>query len=200
MLDYFVQKGGFQRKLTIHLNSNCTCDVSYFEKLLQNYKVEASISLDAYGKRNDYIRHGLKWKKVEKNMFEYSRLVRRNKDFFLGVCITPQALNCGYIEELTNWIKTNTLARINMNHIVDVPKAFSFKSLPPELKKYYYEKIKNLKDPFFDIVKNSLLSDEYDEEVFKHLIGIMNELDMIRYKKIKWTELWPEIYEYYKSI
>ena len=200
MLDYFIERGGFKRKLTLHFNTNCTAKVGYFKKLLKHYKIAAAVSLDAYKERNDYIRTDLDWELVERNMFAYSVLARKNKDFNLMVCITPQALNSGYVMELIEWIEKNTLAKPTMNHIIYNPKIFSFASLPPHIKRMYFEKIKDVDHPVLDTIKEALQSEEYDETEFINLAKVLSNLDEVRKNKIKWQELWPELSEYYETI
>lgn len=200
MLDYFIERGGFKRKLTLHFNTNCTAKVGYFKKLLKHYKIAAAVSIDAYGQRNDYIRTDLDWDTVERNMFAYSLLAKKNSDFTLMVCITPQILNSGHILDLIEWIEKHTLAKPTSNHVIFNPRVFSFAALPPQLKRAYFEKIKHTSHSALTVFKESLQSDEYDEQEFLGLIQLLTNLDEVRKNKTTWQHLWPELEQHYETI
>jgi molybdenum cofactor biosynthesis enzyme MoaA len=198
MLDYFITKGGFKNNLIVHINSNCTAKTSFFEKILKNYKLKVSVSLDSFGEKNEYIRSGLQWKTVQKNMFEYSLLARKNKNFSLHVCVTPQALNAGSVTELIDWLRRESLARIDINQILTIPSALSFTSIPNELRNEYLKRMEKYDN--LDIFKESLKNINFVENDFLTMIYGLDQLDKIRYGERKWSKLWPELLDYYEKI
>lgn len=117
----------------IRFNTNCTIWNPKLEKLLKRFKVvNMAMSIDAYGRRNDYIRYGSNWNDIEENFKRYADLCKI-------YCINPtiSILNAPYINELYEWgDKNNT--RIEKNYL-DKPDYLHLKNAPKELKEIFQD-------------------------------------------------------------
>lgn len=109
----------------IRFNTNGTIYNPKLEKLLQRFDVvNMAISIDAIGKRAEYIRYGSDWNTVETNFNRYKEFCR--------VSITPtvSVLNEPYMDEVHKWAKQNEVD-VHLNYLENPA----------------YLNVKNAKDP-----------------------------------------------------
>lgn len=109
----------------IRFNTNGTIYNPKLEKLLQRFDVvNMAISIDAIGKRAEYIRYGSDWNTVEANFNRYKEFCR--------VSITPtvSVLNEPYMNEVHEWAKQNEVD-VHLNYLENPA----------------YLNVKNAKDP-----------------------------------------------------
>ena len=179
--------------LEIHFNTNGTIPVSKFEKYLPHFrKVSLNVSIDAHGKRDEYIRWNTKWVKKEKNIHDYLLLQKDygKGKFFVGLNPTIQSLNIGYLDELYDYGQQLGI-KINPGNIVWSPVKHNAQHLPIKIKKHYIEKLKQYD---FPTVEGVLQSVEGDHKIFLSLLNDMKIMDQKR--QIKFLDLWPEFEEY----
>lgn len=92
---------GWSKRQRIHYNTNGTIFPSKYVDLLKEFEtVDIQISTDGIGKRFEYLRHGAKWDKVERNLnrFIEAKFVSSNR-WEVGVCISISAFNVWYMFE-----------------------------------------------------------------------------------------------------
>jgi hypothetical protein len=102
-----------------------------------------AISIDAIGKRAEYIRYGSNWNTVETNFNKYKDYCR--------VSITPtvSVLNEPYMDEVYNWAKQNNV-EVHLN-ILENPNYLNInKAQDPEQRKKFVDVITRL-DSFRNI-------------------------------------------------
>lgn len=128
----------------IRFNTNGTIYNPKLEKLLKRFDViNMAISIDAIGKRAEYIRYGSNWNTIEENFNRY-------KDF-CRVSITPtvSVLNDPYMDEVYTWAKQNNVD-VHLN-ILENPNYLNInKAQDPEQRKQFKDVITRL-DSFRNI-------------------------------------------------
>ena len=89
-------ENGTSKEITLSYVTNLTGLSNELIALWKNFKaVHVSVSVDAYGKVNEYIRYPFKWEKIEANMRKLSVLRLESKDvkFTLGLSCTVSLFN-----------------------------------------------------------------------------------------------------------
>jgi len=95
----------------IRFNTNGTIYNSKLEQMLKRFDVvNMAVSIDAIGKRAEYIRYGSNWSTVESNFNKYKEFCR--------VSITPtvSVLNAPYMDEVHEWAEKNNV-NVHLNYL-----------------------------------------------------------------------------------
>jgi hypothetical protein len=192
--------------LEIHFNTNGTIPVSKFEKCLPHFrKVSLNVSIDAYGKRDEYIRWNTKWKKKEKNIHDYLLL---QKDwgidkFRIGLNPAIQSLNIGYLVELYDYAReldelfklNGQILNMSADNIVYSPRKHNALHLPTKIKKHYIKKLGDADSRYnLHTAAGVLHSSEGDHKRFLRLLNNLKTMDQER--NTNFLDLWPEFEEY----
>lgn len=94
--------------VNLQLITNGTHDISKWKPLFQEFKrVNISISLDAIGKRYEYIRPGSSWQQVSANVLEWNR--QKGKNDNIWITALPMILNKDHLWEIEEWCTQNGL-------------------------------------------------------------------------------------------
>lgn len=207
-------------KVRLVYNTNMT-KLNYNKNYLVDYwkefkKVTLGLSIDSYGDRANYIRHGsVKWNKIEKNikqLLEYSKEENSNMDYFFSPTIS--LLNVYTITDLHKYLYENDLMPdidCILFNILHHPNELSLKILPENIKEEIKEKIvlhiqwikdnngsSRSIDQFQSLYEFLDEKDENSEEHIKKFISRTNELDYRRNESF--LETFPEYNKWWKSI
>jgi hypothetical protein len=88
-------------KLMYNTNGTCIID-NETKQLIEKFKfARISFSIDAVGKKFNYIRYPANWTKVEKNLFWWQENLPHNS--MLSLTVTASILNVLYLNEVYNW-------------------------------------------------------------------------------------------------
>jgi organic radical activating enzyme len=140
LLQYAVDQG-YANKIDIHYNTNGT-QWPDAHKLWSHFnRVDIAFSIDNVGERFEYERFGAKWEEVVENIRKFHKL----RDRFPGkittqVCMTINIQNVFYLDELCNWVNTQTFNDHYFNMLHD-PKHICIDNLTPTAKKIVIEKL-----------------------------------------------------------
>jgi hypothetical protein len=174
--------------LEIHFTTNGR---QFFKKdkldILKKFKlIKTSISIDAYGDKNFYIRYPSKFDEAIENtkkFFDYVDIC----DIFTTVSI----LNIGYISELKEYFDKHVPnVGWNCDTLVENPKIFRPNNIPDDIKDLYRENLYS--DPRFD----KILKSPFDPYLFKKTIEFLKKLDKVR--GVQLIDYWPEFKKYYE--
>ena len=144
ILEEMIRKG--RTDVTLRYNTNAS-NIKYKNHdildLWKHFKrVELSCSIDHYGERAEWLRHGTDWGKVESNLLTF-----RNLDFVKFQMNTVFSIfNYTTIGEFYNYLKEKNLVKIDDWHhslyLAVHPPYYSAKSMPKELKEIAQTKAK----------------------------------------------------------
>lgn len=157
-LTLLTQKN-ISKNISINYVSNLTGISENLINLWKNFKsVHVSVSIDGYGKVNDYIRYPFKWTKVEENLRMYLQMVQESHNnnhdctkFSVGLSCTVSIFNAiQSIDLLSFWFKICEEYKIYNGSLVDSVGCF----------------VNRVSHPYYALV--ALLSSEYRQ------IGIRN--------------------------
>ena len=140
LLQYAVDHG-YAQNIDIHYNTNGTQWPDAHELWSHFKRVDIAFSIDNIGKRFEYERFGANWEEVIGNVRKFHEL----RDKFPGkittqVCMTINIQNVFYLDELCNWVNTQTFNDHYFNMLHD-PKHICIDNLTPAAKKIVIEKL-----------------------------------------------------------
>ena len=185
-------------------------------------QVTIAASIDAIGKRGEYIRHGTKWPTIEKHLKIMNHLHEHHENLFFKVTPVISIFNVLHMPDYCEYLieKIGFKGRQLVGHnMLEHPILFRIDQLPDNLKtqiKESYAKFLNDKSGIYDdetlrcieVMFNGIIryldSDMYDRAYddmsmrnprFKHLT---NSLDNLRNENFK--ETFPELKDYWDSI
>jgi MoaA/NifB/PqqE/SkfB family radical SAM enzyme len=193
LLQYAVDQG-YANNIDIHYNTNGTQWPDAHELWSHFKRVDIAFSIDNVGERFEYERYGAKWTEVEENIRRFHKLRDRNiGKVTTQVCMTINTQNVYYLEELCDWVNTQTFNDHYFNMLHD-PKHMCIDGLTPVAKRIVIEKLLNgnfmpkHKAEIMRIVKfiENGAGTNGEEFVFK-----MQQTD--RYRKESFLDTHPEI-------
>lgn len=145
---------GYAKDIELHYNTNTTTFPKRGLELWPHFKlVEIALSIDDMGERFEYQRFGTKWETTLENLERFRQLRQNNKNIKLQLCLTVNALNVYYIDEICQWIPKQKFNYVYFNVLHDA-WYFSIKHLTEKAKDVVYEKYKDYNGPYADEVKN----------------------------------------------
>ncbi len=180
------------RNIEIHYNTNGThWPGEAAAKIWSNFKhVEIAFSIDDIGPRFEYQRSGAKWSEVLLNLEQFKSLRSRQPNISLQVCSTINVFNVYYIEELANWIDTQSFDFVYWNLMHDAPY-FSISTLPRQVKRQLTNRLitarvaLNHKQEFVNII-DFMNNGREDESGL--MLTKMRELDQRRKENLSTVE------------
>jgi wyosine [tRNA(Phe)-imidazoG37] synthetase (radical SAM superfamily) len=168
------------------------------EGLCKKFKrVSITVSVEAWGNRNDIIRIGSTWDFMHSRIIDYLDLAKKYPNFRITYTPAVSIVNIGYLHLFTdfvNEIKDYSNATFSVSNAVATPIELNAFYLPNDIKKYYLEKNENFLN--MKHVKNgktilkNLQTELINEKDFSASIEFLN-------KKIPtWREWYPEFLPY----
>jgi radical SAM protein with 4Fe4S-binding SPASM domain len=122
------------------------------------WHIELSVSIDHYGERAEYIRHGTDWGKVESNL----ALFRKQSQISVNLATVLSVFNYNTITEFYDYmLKKNLMTTYDMKTYLTLttnPTHYAATALPNNLKLLGTEKIKTYNETLqFNTLKNYLV-------------------------------------------
>lgn len=191
---------GFSKNISLDYNSNITnleFKGNSFKELWQEFKnVRISASIDAVGKRGEYIRHGCEWSTIEENINILSQYVSVN------LSLNASALNVASIIDTHKYLVNQKLINNKVNLFIGYlisPSYYSAKIIPDVIRESILSNITKYVneltlDPFAEqlhTLSNFLKNGKYNPFLFKRFL-----LESIRLDNLRNTDIFDILPEY----
>ena len=193
LLRYSVEQG-HSKKQEIHYNTNATQWPDEAEELWREFKnVEIAFSIDNVGRRFEIERSGASWQEANENIAKFRDMRDRLGNITLQVCLTVNAQNVYYLEELCEWIREQNFDFDYFNMLHD-PRWLNIGEMTQEAKDLVVDKLTNGNfipahrveiDKIIAFIKNGPTSDG------KKFVREMKKMDAVRGEDFAVTH--PEI-------
>jgi len=147
-VDYFIKKG-VHKNIAVNMNTNLTyLDKKLLEKLSGFKRLHFSVSIDAYGEKNNYIRSPSQFLKIEKNM---EQVLQQQGNIEVSINCTVSVYNILYLSELIDWSrdlqkKYSKKSVVVYFDLLHKPLFQQISVLPHSLKEEAINKLKALKN------------------------------------------------------
>ena len=178
IIDYVCEQG-IAPQIKLKIITNGTVELTqWFEKLAQFDEVDLAVSMEATGKRFEYMRPGASWEQVSENCIAMQNMITKHNAEDIEVRIVPltSVLNFTQIETLGNWAKQHGMVWHGSEEIIE-PMHMTLQALKPELREKY-----NVKSVF-----------PYKEEAWLQLCKQMEIQDSIHGTDFRTT--CPELFD-----
>jgi len=180
----FLDKQNLLENITFMTNTNATFFPKKLEKYLERLEyLHISISIDGFGKNNDYVRHKSKWENVLEVIEQWGEFTARNNKkrgervFKLSPAVCVNAYNVHQIDEIFEWSIREEFYSQNYNIIFN-PSHLKLEALPPRYVQEVLEKLEKSSAPIFG-VKKYLKTMQHDPEKLEQLKDYTNKMDKI---------------------
>ena len=163
------------KNLTIQISTNGMEKPSghVLTALLECKSLELTISIDAFGKYNDYIRSSSNFNQIVSNLKYYNNLIdERNGSTKIAVHTTVSIYNVNQLDLLDNFIKENFPRFSKTQQVLQFPVFMSIKNTSKDYK--------NLVRPFIHDISVINYLDSDGEDLFGHFINFSDQLDKLR--------------------
>jgi organic radical activating enzyme len=198
---------GYNKNITIYINSNMTNDKTNFFDLLSQFKrVLFFASIDGYGKIQEYLRSPSYWDQISKN---FKRLVDRNSEN-ISIRASPviQSINLGNIVDLFEYCEEfnrqhgKLRVEIFMN-ILENPSYLNLVNLPLDYKIKCWNKIDEwvktkcqYQGPLFHSQLETLKNKCFAEVDYQQQLDTFFEFNLLldTHQKSSLEEVNPELY------
>lgn len=184
---------GYAENLTLRFITNGTIvDPEIFSYFKDFKKVEMVVSVDAFGKKDDYIRDGSDWN----TKLQFIKYCRQTPNLRMSYSNTFTWMNIGHLPELYHFFKDEFGVELGLNNPVTYPEYFQAVHLPEDIKQLY------LDTTFQSEFRNKesltqILKTPGDPQKFKDGMKRVKQLDERRGNYF--LEQFPEFEKYYNA-
>lgn len=168
------------KNLTIQISTNGMIlppDVIH-NALLKCKSLELTVSIDAYGEFNNYVRSGSDWNQIVSNLqFYHDLFEKRVGSTKVAVHTTVSIYNANQVDLLDNFLLEQFPKFSRTKQVLQFPVFMSIKNTSKEYK-----------DLVRPLIKDQFIIDYLDspgEDYFAHFINFSNKLDGLRNEQIK---------------
>ena len=103
ILDYLIDND-YSKNIYLKYNTNATVTRDdFFDKIKHFRYIKFDISIDGYGRRDEYIRFPSKWESIERNILYFKDMLPKEKST-MTACTVCQNLSIVGMKELEDWI------------------------------------------------------------------------------------------------
>ena len=173
-----IVTNGDSKHIVLYINTNGSVDL--IEKIpgIKDFKeVEIGVSIDGVGAQFDYIRHGLDYETVKKNVLRWQEYFKKhNVKYFIDSISTVEILNVFYLPELKAAVKEILPLSPFWNLLVEPPHLF-IKNMPDSIKDVVIAKLSA--DPeFADLI--TVIEQSADLQQWVNFLEVTRALDLVR--------------------
>jgi len=184
LLKQMVEQG-HAKHIILYINTNGSVDILDRIPFVTEFsQIEIGVSIDGVGKHFDYIRHGLDYNVIKKNVMNWRETFERSGiKHSIDSISTVNTLNVYYLPELKEAVQEILPLAPFWNLLVE-PKYLFIKNMPDPVKSAVIEKL--AKDPEFDDLI-SVIQQPGDPAQWERFLKFTAGLDQIRNESFKST-------------
>ena len=127
---------GVSSNIELHMITNGSYDMTDWNHFFEKVKiVKINVSVEAIGKRYEYIRPGSSWSQTSENLVKFNKLKPSNTH--VTVSVLPMIFNYNNMDEILDWCKNNNIDCFKSTPVIRPafmsPNAMEDKSLREQL-------------------------------------------------------------------
>jgi hypothetical protein len=202
-----IIRRGYSKQITLRYNSNgVLLDEAMIELWTQFKKVKYSVSIDAVGKRNWYIRYPTNWTEIEQVL---RRLDNTPDNIQTSIECAVQAINILHLPDFAQWMLEQDFKKVNKHylgeyqagggifsmHLLFIPTFLSARILPAEYKEQVKQKFAELKQWLWDNYRQDDDFWKHNPYGWKRWEGILKFIDAEDH-----SHMMPDFVEYFENL
>jgi MoaA/NifB/PqqE/SkfB family radical SAM enzyme len=190
LLERIVQTGD-SKHISLYINTNGSVDIVEKMPYVKEFReVEIGVSIDGVGEHFDYIRNGLEYQTVKRNVLIWKEYFERHGvRYSIDSISTVEILNIYYLPELKRAVTEILPLPPFWNLLVD-PAYLFIKNMPDHVKTAVIDKLSEDAE-FTDLI--NVIQQPADMQEWKKFLEVTQVLDSIRNENFAKT--FPEFYE-----
>jgi len=190
-------------KIEISTNASVIPNKRIVELLSRFKEVELRISVEAVDKLAEYVRTGLNWNTLQKNIKKWQEIAKEHSNIWTRIHMANNVYNINKVLDFEEW-----LLDMNLNHNVVVAYVYDPEILDPRncltkpqltecIKRIQSSKIPQIKKELVGILENVSADSQSQKKFQNKLTQFTTAMDKIRNTKLKDVnlELWEWINE-----
>lgn len=172
--------------------------------------VQVIASIDAMGRRGEYIRKGTMWSVIESNLKICIEMHHKNDSFDFGIGPTIQIFNVKHLPEFIDYMLELDMpeTQIFLNNVLTHPLWYHINTLSNSekvnVKKILYQHLNQMTDkrlryfrPQYESIISYMMTESKNAaHVYNQFVRITSELDNIR--KDNFHEVFPELHDHWE--
>ena len=191
----FLIDSGYARKLKLRFITNGTIIDPEIMAMFKWFKrIDIVLSVDAYGKKDDYIRDLSNWE----DKVKFIKTCSIFKNLTMGFSNTYTWINVGHLYELYEYFYLTFGISLPLNNPVTYPICFQAVNLPDDIREIYLKNYEDKQWPNKEVFINLLTSPNADHGRFMEGMTYLKKLDKRRGKYL--LDQFPEFEKYYNEV
>jgi MoaA/NifB/PqqE/SkfB family radical SAM enzyme len=185
---------GHSKNINLYINTNGSVDlVSRIPQIKEFKEIEIGVSLDGVESQFEYLRHGLTYQEVIKNICIWQNFFEQHQvKYYIDSISTVSVFNILYLPEIKKAVMEVLPQSPFWNLLVD-PEYLCIKNMPDLLKEHAINLLKS--DPEFEELIN-VIQQPADPAAWGKFLEITPTLDNIRGEDFR--EIFPELAKFIK--
>lgn len=190
LLEKIVQNGD-SKHISLYINTNGSVDIVEKMPYVKEFReVEIGVSIDGVGEHFDYIRNGLEYQTVKRNILTWKEYFEQHGvRYSIDSISTVEILNIYYLPELKQAVQEILPLPPFWNLLVE-PAYLFIKNMPDSVKTAVIDKLSSDAE-FADLI--NVIQQPADMQEWKKFLEVTKALDSIRNENFAKT--FPEFYE-----
>ena len=196
---------GHNKHIHIHVHTNIHALKPRHIELWDNFKSGwIGVSIDAYGKENEYIRHGSNWEKINQNL---KLLKGLGPHWHKWITSSVMAYNCCTMHKLLDWFneyqakhgmqdlwwRMDPVTNPNLMRLEHIPMEMRLEAIQPLIELILETPCKPTRESIGVLIKSLTSTQKPSEGSFQELIDYTRILDIKRNQSLK--EVFPHLKE-----
>lgn len=173
-----IVKSGDSSHITLYVNTNGSVDIVEKLPFIKEFQqVEIGVSIDGVDQQFDYIRNGLDYRVIEKNISRWQEFFHKSGIVYsIDAISTVEILNVYYLPELKDRITKILPLAPFWNLLVD-PAYLFIKNMPDRVKEHVIHKLQDDAE-FSDLI--NVIKQPWDSREWQRFLEMTKLLDGVR--------------------
>ena len=174
-----LKENDYIKNVKFEINTNATIIPSpaFIDALTSSKEAFIMLSIDGYGKLNDYARSGADFNQIMKVIEFYNDLKSKHPNIRMGTNTAVSTYNINKMDELYEFLEVHCPGYEFIRRPVFWPTVMCAQHLPEDYKKQIIEVLKQSRFDFSDLIK---LLAKQGEDNFEHFLNYHFKLDQLR--------------------
>ena len=192
ILDFFIENN-MTDSVKLNYTTNCTSINKPWMSRAEKFKdININLSIDAYGKLNEFIRKGCNWNEIITVMDFFHKLYNeRDSNTVIQVHSAVGVYNANMINDLESFVKENYPRFNTTQQMIQYPVYLNLQNMPQDYKE--------LIEPYVNEETKKFMYGNILNNYFDHFVNFHNKLNNIRKENFLYNPLLEDYINKHKT-